>query len=80
MFMVEFYKVSNNLQVNVTYEYYIDGEKMHEVTKAEAVGAFNAPGFDYLTINYPDGNVTAETTTVRLDCEQTFPFQTSFQE
>ena len=78
MFMVEFYKVSNDLQVNVTYEYYIDGEKMREETKAVAVGtAFNATGFDYLTINYPDGNVTAETTTVRLDCEQTFPFQTS---
>ena len=72
------YEVEEVVGVTVTYEYYIGGIKMHEVTKDEAVGAaFNAPEFDYLTINYPEGNVTKETTTVRLDCEQTFPFKTS---
>ena len=72
------YQVNEVSAVTVTYEYYIGGIKMHEVTKDEAVGAaFNAPEFDYLTINYPEGNVTKETTTVKLDCEQTFPFKTS---
>lgn len=72
------YEVEVVSSVSVTYQYYIDNVKMHEETKAETVGAaFNAPTFDYLTINYPEGNVTAETTTVRLDCEQTLPFETS---
>ena len=72
------YQVAEVSAVSVTYQYYIGDVKMHEVTKDEAVGAaFNAPAFDYLTINYPEGNVTAETTTVRLDCEQNLPFTTS---
>ena len=64
--------------VNVTYNYVLDGTVKKTVIVEQAVGsAYAAPAIDYVEFTYPDGEVTAETTTVDVICTQNLPFAVS---
>lgn len=64
--------------VPVTYRYILDGVEKKSTTIEQAIGAeINAPAVPYVTLEYPEGNVTAETTTVDVTCTQNLPFTVS---
>lgn len=65
--------------VNVTYEYVLNGEvKGSAVVENAVVGyPFEAPAVTYVQFSYPEGNITAETTTVQVTCTEVLPFISS---
>ena len=67
-----------NNSVEVTYNYMFNGVQMKSATVTQMVGdAYEAPAIDYVTLAYPDGSVTKETTTVEVTCTQNLPFTVS---
>ena len=65
--------------INVTYNYYLKGELKTQKTVNDVIvgSAFNAPAIDYVTFAYPEGNITAETTSVDVTCTENLPFEAS---
>ncbi len=67
-----------NNSVEVTYNYMFNGVQRKSATVTQMVGAaYEAPAIDYVTLAYPDGSVTKETTTVEVTCTQNLPFTVS---
>lgn len=67
-----------NNSVEVTYNYMFNGVQKKSATVTQMVGdAYEAPAIDYVTLAYPDGSVTKETTTVQVTCTQNLPFTVS---
>lgn len=64
--------------VDVTYNYMFNGEQVGSATVTQEIGSdYAAPAIDYVTFAYPEGNITAETTTVEVTCTQNLPFTVS---
>ena len=69
------YGVDVLTSTEVTYVYKLDGVEKKRATIEQAIGSdFNAPAIPYVTFDYPEGKVTAETTTVEVTCTQNLPF------
>ena len=61
--------------IDVTYVYMLDGVEKNRTTVKQAIGSdYEAPAVDYVTFEYPAGNVTTETTEVSVTCTQNLPF------
>ena len=76
MFEAYLVTVKTGTICDVTYEYYFNGEKFDEEIKQHLVGDdFAAPAKNFWTFSYAtEGKVTAETTTVRVNCTENLPF------
>lgn len=62
-------------EVNVTYNYQLNGVTKKEVTIVQNVGdAYAAPVIDYVTFTQPEGVVPAGGAVVNVACEENLPF------
>ena len=65
-------------EVNVTYNYQLNGVTKKTETIVQIVGdAYAAPAIDYVTFAQPEGVVPAENTSVNIECTQNLPFTIS---
>ncbi len=70
------YGVDEVSAVSVTYVYNLNGEEKKRATVEQAIGSeFNAPAVPYVSFEYPEGNITAETNEVEVTCTVTTPFE-----